>query len=42
MNLLVSLIEQFEDQHYLLHAATPHEVLAELLHDVLQNSPFDE
>lgn len=31
MNLLVSLIEQFEDQHYQLHPATPHEVLNELM-----------
>ncbi|MGB8701445.1 MAG: transcriptional regulator [Thermosynechococcaceae cyanobacterium] len=31
MNLLVSLIEQFEDQHYQLNPATPHEVLNELV-----------
>jgi HTH-type transcriptional regulator / antitoxin HigA len=31
MNLLVSLIEQFEEQHYLLHPATPLEVLNELV-----------
>jgi HTH-type transcriptional regulator / antitoxin HigA len=31
MNLLVSLIEQFEEQHYSLHAATPLEVLNELV-----------
>jgi HTH-type transcriptional regulator / antitoxin HigA len=31
MHLLVSLIEQFEDQHYQLHPATPHEVLSELI-----------
>jgi HTH-type transcriptional regulator / antitoxin HigA len=31
MNLLVSLIEQFEEQHYPLHSATPLEVLNELV-----------
>jgi HTH-type transcriptional regulator / antitoxin HigA len=31
MQLLVSLIEQFEDQHYRLRSATPHEVLNELV-----------
>jgi HTH-type transcriptional regulator / antitoxin HigA len=31
MNLLVSLIEQFEEQHYALHPATPLEVLNELV-----------
>jgi HTH-type transcriptional regulator / antitoxin HigA len=31
MQLLVSLIEQFEDQHYRLQPATPHEVLHELV-----------
>jgi HTH-type transcriptional regulator / antitoxin HigA len=31
MNLLVSLIEPFEEQHYSLHAATPLEVLNELV-----------
>jgi HTH-type transcriptional regulator / antitoxin HigA len=31
MNLLVSLIEQFEDQHYQLHPAIPYEVLNELV-----------
>ncbi len=31
MQLLVSLIEQFEDQHYQLHSAMPHEVLHELV-----------
>jgi HTH-type transcriptional regulator / antitoxin HigA len=31
MNLLVSLIEQFEEQHYSLHPATPLEVLNELV-----------
>ena len=29
--LLVALIEQFEDQHYQLKPATPHEVLNELM-----------
>jgi HTH-type transcriptional regulator / antitoxin HigA len=31
MNLLVSLIEKFEEQHYSLHPATPLEVLNELV-----------
>lgn len=31
MNLLVSLIEQFEEQHYSLHPASPLEVLNELV-----------
>jgi HTH-type transcriptional regulator / antitoxin HigA len=31
MNLLVSLIEQFEDQHYQLRPASPLEVLNELM-----------
>jgi HTH-type transcriptional regulator / antitoxin HigA len=31
MNLLVALIEQFEDQHYPLHPASPLEVLNELV-----------
>jgi HTH-type transcriptional regulator / antitoxin HigA len=31
MNLLVSLIEQFEEQHYSLNPATPIEVLNELV-----------
>jgi HTH-type transcriptional regulator / antitoxin HigA len=31
MQLLVSLIEQFEEQHYRLHPAMPHEVLHELV-----------
>jgi HTH-type transcriptional regulator / antitoxin HigA len=31
MQLLVSLIEQFEDQHYQLQPATPLEVLTELM-----------
>jgi HTH-type transcriptional regulator / antitoxin HigA len=31
MNLLVSLIEQFEDQHYQLRPASPLEVLTELM-----------
>jgi HTH-type transcriptional regulator/antitoxin HigA len=31
LELLAVLIEQFEDQHYQLHPATPHEVLNELV-----------
>jgi HTH-type transcriptional regulator / antitoxin HigA len=31
LKLLVALIEQFEDQHYQLNPATPHEVLNELM-----------
>jgi HTH-type transcriptional regulator / antitoxin HigA len=31
MQLLVSLIEQFEEQHYQLHPSTPHQVLTELV-----------
>jgi HTH-type transcriptional regulator / antitoxin HigA len=31
MQLLVSLIEQFEEQHYQLHPSTPHQVLNELV-----------
>ena len=31
MELLVALIEQFEDRHYSMPAASPHEVLIELM-----------
>jgi HTH-type transcriptional regulator/antitoxin HigA len=31
LNLLVTLVENFEDQHYQLKQATPHEILAELM-----------
>lgn len=31
LNLLVTLIEDFEDKHYQLHASTPHGILSELM-----------
>lgn len=31
LELLVTLIEQYEDEHYQLKAATPHEILKELM-----------